>query len=64
MPIIIASMRYFQYVFKKIDALNLKLLSFCMHACHAACLRFEFRKFRIFKILNFHPCTGPVKQKR
>ena len=38
--------------------LNLKLLSICMQ--HV--LSFEFQKFRIFKILNFHPCYWMVER--
>ena len=38
---------------KTIDHLNLKLLIFIGIL---QVLRFDFQKFRIFKILNFHPC--------
>ena len=36
------------------DHLNLKLLKF---VGIQQVLRFEFQKFRIFEILNFHSCT-------
>ena len=37
-----------------IDHLNLKLL---ILVAILQVVRFDFKKFRIFEVLNFHPCT-------
>ena len=42
-----------------IDHLNLKLLIF---VGKLQVLRFDLKKFRIFEIMNFHPCNSKVSE--
>ena len=47
----------FSVYLKKIDHLNLKLLIF---VGILQVLRFDFKKYRILEILNFHPCVNLI----
>ena len=54
---IVLALRFMSVCLKTDDHLNLKLLIFSRHI---ASFRPEFLKFRIFEILNFHPCVGNI----